>query len=170
MSTEPKERLEQWLRDAHAMEEQAESILMGQIERLKSYPTLRAKLQEHLEETRQQAKQVQKCLDLVGSDNSAMKDLAAKATAFAQNFSGLFAGDEVMKGALASYTFEHMEIASYTIIITAAQAAGAAEVKRICEGILREEQAMADWLADYLPTLAQSFLTRDETEGVRAKS
>ncbi|UVC15258.1 DUF892 family protein [Mesorhizobium onobrychidis] len=31
--TEPKERLVQWLRDAHAMEEQAETILSGQIER-----------------------------------------------------------------------------------------------------------------------------------------
>lgn len=39
--TEPKERLVQWLRDAHAMEEQAETILSGQIERLENYPEIR---------------------------------------------------------------------------------------------------------------------------------
>ncbi|TIP78836.1 MAG: DUF892 family protein, partial [Mesorhizobium sp.] len=45
--TEPKERLVQWLRDAHAMEEQAETILSGQIERLENYPEIRERMNTH---------------------------------------------------------------------------------------------------------------------------
>ncbi len=169
MKTEPRERLEQWLRDAHAMEEQAESILMGQIERLESYPELRSRMELHLKETRAQGEQVRRCLQAIGVDNSAIKDLAGKATAFFQNFSGLFASDEVMKGALASYTFEHMEIASYRILVATAERAGQPEVARICRDILKEEEAMAEWLFEHLPALTESFLSRDQAEGVSAK-
>ena len=49
------ENLLDWLRDAHAMEKQAETMLTKTAERLENYPQLRAKLQAHCEETRQQA-------------------------------------------------------------------------------------------------------------------
>lgn len=65
--------------------------------------------------------------------------------------SGLFVGDEVVEGALASYTFEHMEIASYRILIATSQEAGDVETQRVCEEILREEEAMASWLETNLP-------------------
>ena len=55
MATQAQEHLLAWLRDAHAMEEQAETLLSSQISRLKHYPDLRGKLEEHLEETRRQA-------------------------------------------------------------------------------------------------------------------
>ncbi|WP_352904992.1 DUF892 family protein [Mesorhizobium sp. M0700] len=58
-----------------------------------------------------------------------MKDAGGKVTAMAQSLSGFFAADEVMKGSLASYTFEHMEIASYTILIAAAESLGETEVR-----------------------------------------
>jgi hypothetical protein len=47
-----------------------------------------------------------------------MKDAGGKLMAMTQSLSGVFAGDEV-KGSLASYTFENMEIASYRILIAA---------------------------------------------------
>ncbi|MER8441448.1 DUF892 family protein, partial [Mesorhizobium sp. M1393] len=72
--TEPKERLVQWLRDAHAMEEQAETILSGQIERLENYPEIRDRMNTHLEETRQQAKRLEQCLDRIGDGSSTLKD------------------------------------------------------------------------------------------------
>ena len=49
------ENLMAWLRDAHAMETQAVQMLEGQAQRLESYPELRAKVQDHLQETRRQA-------------------------------------------------------------------------------------------------------------------
>lgn len=74
-----------------------------------------------------------------------------------------------MKGLLASYTFEHMEIASYTILIAAANSVGEAEIARVCEQNLREEEAMAEWLESNLPQVTQTFLTRAEADSDSAK-
>jgi hypothetical protein len=98
--TDSKERLVQWLRDAHAMEEQAETMLSGQIERLENYPEIRDRMNMHLEETRQQAKRLEQCLDRIGDGSSTLKDAGGKLIAIGQNISGMFAGDEVMKGSL----------------------------------------------------------------------
>nr|WP_155936596.1 DUF892 family protein [Mesorhizobium ciceri] len=144
--SESREWLVQWLRDAHAMEEQAETMLNGQLNRIENYPELSERISQHIQETRQQAARLETCLDRIGQGSSTLKDAGGKLTAMAQSLSGVFAGDEVMKGSLASYTFEHMEIASYTILIAAAKSLGEAEVAQVCEENLREEVAMADWL------------------------
>jgi ferritin-like metal-binding protein YciE len=164
-----KERLAQWLRDAHAMEEQAETMLSSQAGRLENYPVLRERISKHVEETRSQAKRIEGCLERMGESTSTMKDTTGKMVAMAQGMSGLFVGDEVMKGTMAGYTFEHMEIASYRILIATAEAAGDAETKRVCEEILREEEAMAQWLASQMPETTRQFLARDAEPGVTAK-
>jgi ferritin-like metal-binding protein YciE len=167
--SEAREWLTQWLRDAHAMEEQAETMLAGQLSRLESYPELSKKIREHLEETKAQASRLKTCLDRIGDGASTMKDTGAKLMAIAQSVSGVFAGDEVMKGSLASYTFEHMEIASYTILIAAAEAAGEKDVVQACEQNLREEVAMADWLKKHLGPTTTKFLRRAEADSNSAK-
>jgi ferritin-like metal-binding protein YciE len=167
--TDSQERLAQWLRDAHAMEEQAETMLSGQIRRLENYPELRDRMKMHLEETKQQAKRLEQCLDRMGEGSSALKDAGGKIVAMGQSISGMFAGDEVMKGSLASYTFEHMEIASYKMLIAAAGEVGDAEAQRACEQNLREEQAMADWLENNLATITTEFLRREERDADSAK-
>ena len=163
------ERLLEWLRDAHAMEEQAETMLESQIKRLEHYPEVTAKLKEHLEETRRQAQLVNECIERRAGSSSAVKDVAAKMMAAAQGLSGLFVGDEVIKGALASYTFEQMEIASYRILVAAAEAVGDTATAGTCTQILREEEAMADWLDKNMPGLVRKYLAREETPGVEAK-
>jgi len=169
MAPQAQEHLLAWLRDAHAMEEQAETLLTSQISRLKHYPDLRRKLEEHLEETKRQAKLVDDCIQRLGGDSSAVKDAMGKMVAIGQGLSGLFVDDEVIKGSLASYTFEHMEIASYTILVAAAEACGDTTTAAICSRILKEEQAMAQWLADHTPQLVRAFLQLDETPGIAAK-
>ena len=74
---------------------------------------LRARIEQHIEETRQQAVRIRGCIDRLGGDTSAVKDMTAKMMAMAQGLSGMFVSDEVVKASLASYAFEHMEIASY---------------------------------------------------------
>jgi ferritin-like metal-binding protein YciE len=169
MATQAQEHLLAWLRDAHAMEQQAETMLTSQISRLQHYPDLRRKMEEHLEETRRQAKLIDDCIQRLGGDSSALKDTMGKMVAFGQGLSGLFVDDEVIKGSLASYTFEHMEIASYTILVAAAEACGDTTTAAICSRILKEEQAMAQWLAEHTPQLVRAFLQLDETPGVAAK-
>jgi ferritin-like metal-binding protein YciE len=66
--------------------------------------------------------------------------------------------DELVKNFLMDYAAENLEIASYNAIITAARDLGEEEVARTCEQILREEQAMAGWLQENLPTAVRETL------------
>ncbi len=40
-----------WLRDAHAMEEQAETMLNSMLSRVENYPELHQRIQQHIKET-----------------------------------------------------------------------------------------------------------------------
>lgn len=162
------DRLVQWLRDAHAMEEQAETMLSAQASRLENYPTLRQRIEQHISETQSQARRLEECISRLGSDSSSVKDAAGKMTAMMQGMGGAFAGDEVVKGAMAGYTFEHFEISSYTALVAAAEAAGDQQTVTVCREILSEEQAMADWLREHLPGITQQYLEREEA-GAPAK-
>jgi ferritin-like metal-binding protein YciE len=62
-----------------------------------------------------------------------------------------------------SYIFENLEIASYTILIAAAEKAGEPEIVELCEQIRVQDQEMADWLKDALPGTTSQFIQRDET-------
>ncbi len=163
------EYLDQWLRDAHAMEEQAETMLTSQAGRIEHYPELKAKIEQHIRETQSQAERIQTCLERRGTSTSGAKDIAGKFTAMMQGLSGTVMADEVLKGAMASYTFEHFEISAYRELVAAAELAGDAETRQVAEAILREEQAMADWLYEHLPQVTRQFLERSATEGTSAK-
>jgi ferritin-like metal-binding protein YciE len=163
-----RENLTAWLRDAHAMENQAIEILEKQGNRLEHYPELRARVRTHLEESRRQAERVEDCLHQLGTDTSSLKTAAGKLIGTAQQLSGLFASDEVLKSGIADYAFEHYEIASYKMLIAAATEAGEHEVRRSLEENLREEEAMAEWLGQHLPEVTRQYLHR-EAAGQSAK-
>jgi ferritin-like metal-binding protein YciE len=163
------ERLMQWLRDAHAAEEQAETMLSGMARRIENYPDLKARIEQHVRETQRHAELVRGCIERRGGRVSAVKDIGAKMIGLGQALSGIFVGDEVMKGSIASYAFEAMEIASYRILISAARQVGDEETARVCEQILPEEEAMAKWLEQNIPALTQQYLKRMQTPGVTAK-
>lgn len=160
MANDREEMLMTWLRDAHAMEEQAEQMLSSTAERIEHYPSFKQKLEAHLRETQRQRDVIRGCIERRGGDTSTIKDLAGKMMAMGQGLSGLFVADEVVKAAMASYTFEHFEIASYRSLIAAAEAVGDAETARVCREILVEEEAMAAWMADELPAITAQYLQR----------
>lgn len=164
-----KERLLEWLRDAHAAEEQAETMLSGMARRLEHYPELRKRIEQHVRESQRHAELIRECIERQGSGTSVLKDAGSKLVGFGQAASGLFVGDEVLKGTIASYAFEAMEIASYNILIAAANDVGDRRTADICAQILQEEQAMAQWLEDNIAVLTKQYLAREETPGVTAK-
>jgi ferritin-like metal-binding protein YciE len=163
------QELNQWLRDAHAMEAQAEQMLAAQAGRIKNYPELAAGIERHLEETRSQKARLERCLERRGTSSSGLKDTAMKLTAMMQGLSGSTASDEVAKGAMASYTFEHFEISAYRMLVAAAELAGDSETARVCEDICREEEAMAAQLEALLPRIATTYLERSAREMEEAK-
>jgi ferritin-like metal-binding protein YciE len=165
----PKENLLDWLNDAHAMEQQAEKMLKAQAERLEHYPVLKARIEQHIEETLGQQKLVEGCIQRLGGSPSMLKDMAGKLMAFGQAMGGMAMSDEVVKGAMSGYVFENLEIASYTVLIAAAKAAGDVETQKACEQILPQEIAMADWLRDHLPEITQAFLERSANPHTEAK-
>ncbi|WP_311065410.1 ferritin-like domain-containing protein [Halomonas sp. DWK9] len=161
--------LENWLRDAHAMEKQAEEMLKAQAKRIDHYPALRARIDQHLHETERQSEKLERVMSELGIDTSAMKDMGGKLTAFGQSLGGMMAGDEVVKGGIASYAFECFEIANYKALIAAAELANQPNVARVCREILEEEEAMADWLEQHLDDTTRTFLTRADDRDVQAK-
>ena len=156
--TNAQETLLDWLRDAHAMEEQAETLLSSQAGRLKDHPEVKAGVERHLEVTRRQAHRLEACISRHGGSASSVKDVTGKLFALGQSFSGVFAADEVVKSCLAMYTFEQMEVASYRILMEAADVVGDPETRRVCEEILREEEAMAEWVSQQFASITRSYL------------
>ena len=64
--TKPAENLLDWLRDAHAMEQQAEKMLKAQAERLEHYPDLRERITQHITETEGQQRKLVECIERLG--------------------------------------------------------------------------------------------------------
>lgn len=164
------ERLMEWLRDAHAMEQQAETMLSTMAGRIEHYPELRERIELHLDQTRTQASMIESCIQRRGGDTSSLKDLAGKLMATGQGFGGIFMSDEIIKSAMASYTFEQMEMASYRVLIATSDHVGDAETSAICARILREEEEMAAWIWEYLPKVTRQYLAREEAPGLDAQT
>lgn len=166
--TRPRETLAAWLRDAHAMEGQAETLLTSQIDRLQNYPEALPRLQSHLEETRAQRKAVEGCLEQLGENTSSLKDSAMKVAANVQGLMHAVSSDEVLKHALGSAAFEQFEAASYRMLAAAARAAGEPGIAQTCETLMKQEVAMADWVWNQLEPLTEKYLEL-ESAGADAK-
>ncbi|WP_456269168.1 ferritin-like domain-containing protein [Kushneria sp. AK178] len=169
MATDARAHFMDWLRDAHAMEQQAETMLKAQAKRIEHYPELHERIEQHIEETRGQSALLEECIERLDGSTSGVKDMGGKMAATAQGMGGMFTSDEVVKGGAASYAFEHFEIANYRALIGAADYLGEPEVRATLERILKEEEAMAKWLEDHLPSITQAFLERAEQDDTTAK-
>jgi len=147
-----------WLNDAYGLEQQLTQVLEQHASGASDHPQIQARLQQHLEETRHHADMVQSCIQRLGSDTSKIKSGMATVTGAVQGMTTMAAKDDLIKNALADYSAEHLEIASYTSLISAAQALGDQETARICQQILQDEEAMQSWLAQQIPIITQEML------------
>lgn len=163
------ENYHDWLRDAHAMEKQAETMLSKMVERLEHYPEFQLQLEQHLEETRQQRALLEEVLSRNGIPTSSFKNAMSKMVALGQALGGMMTPDEVVKSAVSCYAFEHFEIACYTSLIAAAEVAGEQQEADVFKTIRQQEQAMADWAAEHLSQITTAFLTRSELPVVEVK-
>jgi len=148
-----------WLRDAHAMEEQAGKLFCGQAERLKEYSDLAAKLKDEVTFIEANKILLFAILKKLGSDTSFVKDTFGKIMGFEQNMVGTLVSDEPVKGILALHTFTQMGLGSYKILVAAADAAGEADIKRTCTTILESLEKRAAWIEKELDGVTRTFLT-----------
>ena len=99
------------LKNAHAMENQALSIMKPQLERLEHYPEMASRIRDHIAETEAQAQRLDRILADVGEGASSLKDTFLSAFGGMASLGHATAGDEVLKNAFANHAFENYEIA-----------------------------------------------------------
>jgi ferritin-like metal-binding protein YciE len=153
-----KEQLTTWLNSAYSMEQSLIRVLENHAKDAKDHPEIRQRDEQHIEETRRHAESVKQCLALLGEKPSTMKTAMGSIMGAAQGMATGMFSDELMKNCLADYAAEHFEIACYRSLIVAAEEIGQPEIARICRGILREEEAMAQWLDDHLADVTRLTL------------
>ncbi|WP_439370942.1 ferritin-like domain-containing protein [Bradyrhizobium sp. DASA03120] len=147
------------LRNAHAMEVQARELMERQSERLDEYPEVKAKVAAHLQETNEQLKRLERCLEACGESTSSLKDTAQSVMANMQAMAHSVADDEILKNTFANNAFENFEIAAYKSLIALCGAAGVAEAKAELEASLKEEQRMAAWIDSNVEKVTMEFLS-----------
>ena len=147
-----------WLNDAYAMENALIQTLENHANHAEGHPQVQSRIQEHIETTRRHADRVQECIERLGGDTSTLKSATAKISGTLQGMSTGAAEDTLVKNALADYASEQFEVASYRALITAAEELGDQETVRACQENLREDEEMARWLEQQLPTVTQEFV------------
>ena len=151
------------LRNQHAVETQAIGTIQNELPRMEPYPELHAKMREDKERSTTQAARLDTLLARHGTSKSLAKEAVTGAVATVAGFAHVGASDEVLKNVLAAVGFKAYEIGSYKVLITLAEAAGAAEDRAALEQSMKEEQEMGDWLGSHLPDLVHAYLQKKAT-------
>jgi ferritin-like metal-binding protein YciE len=157
-----REQLRKYLADAHAIEEQAITLL-ERGPKLAGTQHLAQIYAEHLDETRDHAELVQERLRTLGGDPSSLKDAAMRLGAL--NWGAFFQGHPDTPGKLAAFAhaFEYLEIGGYEQLKLVAARAGDGETVQTVERILEQEREAAQRLAGAFDEAAAAAL---ESQGI----
>lgn len=147
------------LRNAHALEHQALSIMDRQIERLAQYAEVEQQLRSHRNETEHQIQRLETILESLGESHSTLKDMTMSFTGAVAALGHAFASDEILKNSFANAAFESFEKASYKALIVMAEAGGYHEAVPLLQETLREEEAMLTFLDETLPKVVTKYLS-----------
>lgn len=136
-----------YLRDVHALEGQAIELLEASAERVDD-EQLEAGFREHLVETRCHQERVEGLLEERGARPSLIKDTVLKTGGL--NLAAFFGvqPDSTTKLAGFAFAFEHLEVAAYELLQRVAARAGDEGVVTTAEGIVAEERAAAERVAE----------------------
>jgi ferritin-like metal-binding protein YciE len=168
MTTRPiDDQLIKYLTDAHAIEEQALAQLRAAPD-LAADPGLAGAFRAHLSETERHERLVRERLDAHGASPSRLKDavMAAGGKGFV-----LFARsqpDTTGKLTAHALSYEHLELASYELLLRVARRAGDDETAAVAERVRDEEAAMAQRLEDATAAAVDASL-REKDSGDLAK-
>jgi ferritin-like metal-binding protein YciE len=147
------------LKNAHAMENQALSIMKPQLSRIENYPDVADRLEQHIRETEGQIHRIEEILGSLNENASTLKDMALSFTGAMAALGHTVAGDEILKNSFANFAFENFEIAAYKSLIIIAEAGGFNAGAHGLQANLSEEKAMAEWLGANLAAVTTTFLS-----------
>ena len=146
------------LKNAHALEHQALALMDRQIEHLARYAEVEERLRTHRGETHTQITRLEQILGNLGESASVMKDAALSLSGNMAAIAHTFAPDEILKNSFANFAFENFEVATYKALILIAEEGGFASAVPILQQSLQEEQAMAAFCDEILPTVVRKYL------------
>ncbi len=149
-----------WLNDARAMELGLVQSLQGQAKLATGFPKLKARIEEHVEETRKHAELIEGCLKRLEAPVSGLKGVGGVVGAGLQSALTALMSDDLVKASLGGFAAEHLEIASYQALIVSARDLGDTATAEVCEEILEDEVAMAESLKESLPEVVLERLNR----------
>ena len=151
------------LRNAHSVEVKSTQLLERQIQALSDYPDIRARLEQHLGETRTQLDRLENILGQLDESPSTIKDTLLAAFGNALVLPQGMAGDAILKSAFASFAFENYEVAAYRSLITMTELVGMQQQFRaLLEASLNEELKMAQWVGDNISAMTRRYLAEIE--------
>lgn len=179
-------KLIQYLNEAYGKEKQLETALKAHIA-MTTRPPYKKRLQEHLRETRDQAKGLQRRIrelggkaeavslpgpELASETASRVAAAASKAIAAAKGpvhaLRGTGEAERMLKNAKTELSEEHEEIANYLAIETLADAVGDRDTVRLARDFRRQEERMASFLTKLIPQLTKAVVTEEIPRSERA--
>jgi ferritin-like metal-binding protein YciE len=140
------EQLTKYLTDAHSIEEQA-LIQMRLAPRMAGTANIARIFREHLAETAEHERLTRERLDARGASPSKVKDLVMKAGGAGFALFAKSQPDTPGKLVAHAYSYEHLELGSYELLMRVADRAGDQTTADMARSIRSQEDAMAERLA-----------------------
>jgi ferritin-like metal-binding protein YciE len=182
-------KLIQYLNEAYGKEKELETALQAHI-RMAKRPPYKKRLQDHLKETKAQAKGLERRIKALGGKAerapvpvpgpqaateaaTAVTAAATKALSAAKGpihaLRGTGEAEKQLKNAKDELWNEYEEIGNYTAIETLAEALNDAETVKLAREYRRQEERMASFLLKLIPTLTKAVVTEEVPAAERRK-
>jgi ferritin-like metal-binding protein YciE len=171
MMNQAKQKVVQYLEEAHATEVGLVRVLQSQIA-MTPRGSYRSGLEAHLRETRDHARRVELRLNELGhGDNPIQVGIGLAETVFAQALAlgktpldllrGSGGEEKVLKNAKDAAATEALEIATYTAIERLAQSVGDEQTARLAASIRADEEKMLARVLQEIPKLTDAVVGSD---------
>ncbi len=182
-------KLIQYLNEAYGKEKELETALQAHIGMTTKAP-YKKRLQEHLKETKAQAKGLERRIkqlggkaervsavpdgapDVVSGAATTVASVASKAAAAASGplhmVRGTGEADKMLHNAKTEYHDEHQEIANYFAIETLAEQVGDKDTLKLAREYRRQEERMANFLEKQIPVLTKEVVRQEIPSDQRA--
>jgi ferritin-like metal-binding protein YciE len=172
-------KLVQYLTEAHGKETELIQSLTAHIE-IAQKDTYKKRLKDHLKETKQHAKLVERRVKKLGGDveanpvskivSAATKTPATAVKGVGHAIRGTGEEEKQLKNAKTEYWNEHEEIANYTAIEILATELGDKETAKVAKQIRREEERMASFLEKQIAQLTKAVVRAEIPKEERAST
>ena len=162
------EQLVKYLADAHSIEEQALQQLRGAPDAARD-PELAEIFRRHLVETEGHERAISERLDAYGERSSTFKDLLLRVGGAGFLLFARAQPDTPGKLVAHAYSYEHLELASYELLIRVAERAGDTETVEVAQRIRDEERAMGERLAACFDRAVEASLAETAPDDLDAQ-